>query len=348
MPDPTAVPDAHTSEPRWQCPDPRQLPELRGKLAGWLAKQGPEFYLRCLLHGSQEVRPPGPLPTAAAWLAQQEHRRILSGDLYWVSAEMTELAHHAGCQLSRYELYEHDLPSRSGFMVFQNPIARATDSDGVAVDIVAVSWGLLPPSTPLLQRHDTASGPVELVIGHDWVHGAICCTFYSDHHSYQRRLHRFPDPDRPLPQDHAPVLPDNEMLGALNHPEQFPDGDLTSTWGKTVIAAWLLMRQPVTAHSTERPPRPARRRLQRAGLPTGDVQLIHVRRPQRRPTPRTPDTSEAGEREYTVRWWVEGHWRRYHVGPGRSRTERRWISPYLAGPDDKPVQGTERVKIWDR
>jgi hypothetical protein len=105
------------------------------------------------------------------------------------------------------------------------------------------------------------------------------------------------------------------------------------------------MRQPLTAETTERADRAARRRLARAGQPAPDVRVIRVRRAGRgQPTSGTA----GGTREYGVQWWVSGHWRTYRCGPGRSRPEDRWIDPYLAGPDGKPVRGTERVRVWDR
>lgn len=50
--------------------------------------------------------------------------------------------------------------------------------------------------------------------------------------------------------------------------------------------------------------------------------------------------SEGGEgsgKPLTVRTLVSGHWRRYHVGEGRKRVERRWIAPFWRGPQDAPV-----------
>lgn len=342
------VEDARGREPgpRWRCPDARSVPELRGKLAAWLAERGAAFYLEMLLAGSQQVRPPGPLPDSALHLAAAEHHRI-GGELYWVSAEMTDLARHAGRQLTHLELYEHDLPSSTGFLVFERPMATVT-SAGIDLEIVAVSWGILTP--PLLVRE----GDYEAPVGADWAQQkAVWFTFYSDPHGFvdahARRLSGIADTaDAQVAwlRQVGPVMPDNELIWALGQPEDVPAGDdITSAWGQTVIAAWLLMQQPLTAHSTESAPRPARRRLQRAGLPDGQVRLVHVRRPQRTPA---HQRDKHGGREYSVRWWVEGHWRRYHCGPGGHRIERRWISPYLAGPDDKPIQGSQRVKVWDR
>jgi hypothetical protein len=331
-------------EPFWRCPEPKQLPELRGKLSDWLAEQGKAFYMGALQVGTQQIRPPGPLPTSALQLANDEHRRVTGGDLYWVSQEMTELAQHAGRQFRHHELYEHDLPSRTGFMIFQTPLA-ATDQTGITLEIVAVSWGIVSPRLLLCTRQG------EIPIGDDWANAAaVWFTFYSHPETFlAANVPPSPSADDPralLKQYVGPFMPDNELIWPLGQPEDLPEPkDTTGAWGQTVVAAWLLMRQPLATRSSERPPRPARRRLQRAGLPSGDIQLIHIRRPQRRPNVRHP---QPGRRDYSVRWWVEGHWRRYHTGPGRTRLERRWINPYLAGPDDKPIRGAHRVKVWDR
>jgi hypothetical protein len=82
----------------------------------------------------------------------------------------------------------------------------------------------------------------------------------------------------------------------------------------------------------------------RASLPPY-VRVIHIRRAKRG---HPPPGSAGSTREYGVQWWVAGHWRTCWCGRGRHRPEDRWIDPYLAGPDGKPVHGTERVKVWDR
>jgi hypothetical protein len=105
------------------------------------------------------------------------------------------------------------------------------------------------------------------------------------------------------------------------------------------------MRQPLAQETAQPAGRAARRRLARAGLPDSGVRVIHIRRREHglaRPA------GSPGAREYRVQWWTTGHWRTYWCGPGRRRPEDRWIDPYLAGPDGKPVHGTERVKVWDR
>ncbi|MFE9107624.1 hypothetical protein [Actinomadura geliboluensis] len=269
-------------------------PGGQGKLAAWLGERGADFYLESLIAGSQEIRPPGPLTCSAARLVEDERHRVTGGELYWVSREMTELARHAGRQLNRYELFEHDLPSRSGFMVFETPLTRAC-VDGICLETVAVSSGIVQP--PFLLAEDGREVPVGL----QWAAGtAVWFTFYSDPKGFVKaNLRRLLDARLVRQRPVGPFMPDNELVWPLDQLEELHEReDVTCAWGRTVVAAWLLMRQPLAAHETEWPLRPARRRLAKAGLPVSDVRLVRVRRPEPRDTETRPGTG----REYSVRW----------------------------------------------
>jgi hypothetical protein len=219
-------------------------------------------------------------------------------------------------------------------MVFEAPLATYVNNEGREVQIVAVSWG------PWNGPHGR------------WDHGGIWLSFFSHPAPVLPReaftggiAHRaaLAPPMSSVP----PVLPDNEAgwpFGDLPGDQEIPEGT-TAAWALVTRAAWRLIRQPLAAETTQRADRAARRRLARAGQPAPDVRVIHIRRAERA----QPQSGRArGTREYEVHWWVGGHWRTYWCGRGRRRPEDRWIDPYLAGPDDKPVHGTERVQVWDR
>lgn len=212
----------------------------------------------------------------------------------------------------------------------------------IRIDIVAVSWGVV--RSPLL----IDAGGADVEIAADWPDGAVWFTFYSDPYGpIESICGQDEDCRRQWRAKVGPLMPDNELVWRLGTIEELPDDRrLTSAWGQTVCAAWLLMRQPLADHTRQNAPRPARRRLLKAGLPVNDVRVVHVRTPQRRPA-RAGSATARRPRDYRV--WITGHWRRYHCGPARQRLERRWISPHLSGPDDKPIRGTtEHVKVWDR
>jgi hypothetical protein len=326
-------------------PAPRDLPELRGQLARWLAGEGPGFYLAMALAGCQWI-PPGSTSVAAgaAQIARQEHHRVTTADLYWVSAPMTTLARHAAARLPPRTLHAHDLPSQTGFMVFEAPLATYANNEGREVQIVAVSWGPWGGPGGRLDNGRWGSGW--------WDQGGIWLSFFS-HPAPVLPREAFTSgiADQaalaPLMSTVPPMLPDNEAgwpFGDLPGDQDIPEGT-TAVWALITRAAWRLMRQPLAAETTQRADRAARRRLARTGQPVPDVRVIHIRRAERG---QPPSGSTAGTREYGVQWWVGGHWRTYWCGPGRRRPEDRWIDPYLAGPEDKPVRGTERVRVWDR
>lgn len=52
-------------------------------------------------------------------------------------------------------------------------------------------------------------------------------------------------------------------------------------------------------------------------------------------------------REYRHRWIVRGHWRNQYY-PSRNDHRPIWIDPHLAGPEDKPLLGGERVNVLRR
>jgi hypothetical protein len=320
---------------RYVAPAPRDLPELRGDLARWLAGTGPAFYEASALAGRQQLPPGVPPYLGAARVAAQERLRVLGGDLYWVSAAMTALARHAAPALPSWNLFKHDVPSDCGLMLFQDPIGRYQNSEGREVEIVAATWG-------------PWNGP-----GGVWTSGGVALSFYSHPAPVLPRsafqagsadLAAVPFLAEGLP----PILPDNEAgwpFGDLDFLPPRTEGT-TVEWARILRAAWLLMRQPLAEQSTERASRPARRRLARDGITAPDVRVIHVRRSEHAAADHAGGDSSA--RDYSCQWWVGGHWRTYWCGPGRQRREDRWISPYVAGPEGKPVRGTERVRVWDR
>ena len=106
---------------------------------------------------------------------------------------------------------------------------------------------------------------------------------------------------------------------------------------------FLILSQTITAKTPERGDRAQRRRLERENLPS-EVLVIQFRK--------TRYTSAEGGEERNVnwshRWIVGGHWRwQPYKDPasGGEIKKRIWISPYVKGPDDKPLKTKERVYV---
>lgn len=114
---------------------------------------------------------------------------------------------------------------------------------------------------------------------------------------------------------------------------------------RRLAALWLLSAQPGLATSSEPPlPRHVLRREARAGRSAARVRVVQLRQ-----APATGHhDSPAGEREYTHRWAVSGHWRQQPYGPAHGLRRPQYINPYLKGPEGAPLVTRPKVKAWVR
>ena len=144
---------------------------------------------------------------------------------------MTDLARHAAPRLPTRNLYAHDLPSRTGFMVFEAPLATYVNSEDREVQIAAVSWG--PWDGPASQ----------------WDHGGIWLTFFSH-------------PAPLFPWRRSPIAQPQPAHRAAMTPTRAPAGPSTGLKTRTCYGAppRCPRRWPTTCHAYRRnaPPRPAR------------------------------------------------------------------------------------------
>ncbi len=135
-----------TPAPRWDPPQPRQLPFLRIAMLDQLAS--PQYVAEvaeALRGGLGTIQPRWGTPRdKAAMMLADETTRLASATLWSVSDDMVPLAVQAGRNLPTWTLHRHDLPSPCGLLVYDTPIATYVNTGGETVPIVAASWG---PST---------------------------------------------------------------------------------------------------------------------------------------------------------------------------------------------------------
>lgn len=113
-----------------------------------------------------------------------------------------------------------------------------------------------------------------------------------------------------------------------------------------VGAAWLLMGLPRMADTRIQRADTGRVEATGDGPPqVRDVTIIDLRRTEGKP--REDDPEHPG-REYTHRWWVDGHWRQQACGPERSQRKPVWIAPHVKGPEGLPLTDKPRVHVWRR
>ncbi|MGW2476882.1 hypothetical protein [Streptomyces sp. NPDC001665] len=255
----------------------------------------------------------------------QEIQRLSLADLFFVTAHMTDLAMAAAQSLPAFDLARSDCPSESGFIIFEKPIdvdRNERGGHGEEVFVSGASWNL---------EHHKAAGLVlwfsfyadsHLTFDADAAAGGITV----DEAERQKRL----QPRYTYTADAAHVLgsPMNE-------------DSVLNSWGRTILATWLLMGQDLTAVSRVDADRAARKRMVRAGYEPRSVRLIELRRPR--------GSAEAGDgsREYQHQWIVRGHWRQQWY-PTRQVHRPVWIAPHVKGPNGAPLIGGEKVNVLKR
>jgi hypothetical protein len=113
---------------------------------------------------------------------------------------------------------------------------------------------------------------------------------------------------------------------------------------KPIQVLWRLLAQQIVTRTAQRPTRHVRRRLAKAKMPERDIVVVRLRRPKGD----APEGQEPRTVEWTHRWLVSGHWRQQWF-PSLSLHRQIWISPFVKGPEDKPLEVRKaRVFSWSR
>lgn len=291
------------------------VPEIRAELIDYMGGLGLEVF--------RILKDMGLMPVGgtAKELAAAEAKR-LTGDLYFVGADMVELAKHAVSSVPDFKLEPEDLPSKSGFIVFEKPIGTVKqDVIGPGDREYSISaaswshWGPVPGGKP-----------------------GVWISWYSD----QRAIAQ-PTPGWPTRYvfDHECLVPfstagttffDVHLGKVIEGVPQLPD---------ILRTTWLLMQQPIAQTTEVETYRAARKRLQRLGHEPAAVRVIQLRRANR-----SPGAGES-DREYHHTWIVRGHWRQQWY-PSREVHRPVWIAPHVKGPEGAPLLGGEKVHAWVR
>lgn len=337
-------------EPSYTAGD---VPALRRNLADWYGgPQGSQFYRLAIDMGKQHIRPPGPAGQVAEHLAAMENARLHTGDLWYLDEDLCALLNAAHPSMPAFAPQPHDLPSKTGFAVFANPIALYSGGESRVDQLLdAVDDDRARATAELLYAEDVrivavSWGPYRLK---DWSAGGVWMSFYSpsnidavaDEKTARRARAILP-----------PLTVDNEFAGAWR-----PDGAPAETyllhggagqagtagWARLVFAAFQLAAQTNLAETEKQTtPRPERRRTERAGLPPRDVRIVRLRRAVA--ADRDAEQGTAAGRDWQHRWVVRGHWRN-HWYPKLADHRPKWIAPYLKGPDGAPLLGGDKVTV---
>ncbi len=306
---------------------PTSIPEVRRQWCNALDQLVARFT-------DQGLTPPDPSESGSRRLLRMQSKlaaemeimkvetdALRDADMYWVSRDMVDVALDAALSLPEWSP-SMCWPSRNGLLCWARAASdipfgpKGTATEHVSWD--AVWWWLRPDGRLQLSPSSRFTKRPDLIA------------------PYQVST--------PLWSAHSIVIDPNEP-----RTEEVNGTEAAHPFVSVVGAAWLLMGQPAVAETREIRDTTNERRSGRPGRPepaTPTVTLVDVRRLRRAPHDKADDAT-TGDRQFSRRWWVGGHWRQQACGPERSMRRPTWIAPYVKGPEDKPLTG-DRVNVWRR
>ncbi|WNV90197.1 hypothetical protein [Umezawaea sp. Da 62-37] len=372
----------------------RDVPEIRARMTNWArdpALDGAGNWFRFFLgpspDGATESRVFDRVDDVGATIVATLAAQLPAAELFYVSADMTDLARHAADTLTDYRLHPEDLPAQIGVMVYEHPPVEGTAA-GRHNDVSVVSWGpgrgglwvhtwattsasqqgivrigrtlaQLPHDEMVARARSAAARnlpeptpenkPSESEEIADQTADHVLATFLSNLERAQ------------VPPSFAPphgyewcALTPMEFTEMEGWPGGVSEGkssghtDTRIALQRTILATWLLMGQTLVRSEPMTAPRAARRRIERLDpMLDPTVRYIDLRRARTEPSDRPDDDVGKGTREYRHRWIVRGHWRNQYY-PSRNDHRPIWIDPHFADPEDKPLLGGERVNVLRR
>ena len=302
--------------------------DLHHRLADWWGSA----------HAEQLISAWADLP-GDKWNTALQRSALLAADTYLVTDEMSALCRQAGFALPYLRVTRTMLPAERGFIVFND---NAFDHEDLPATMKS------PPARVYAWRTDARAGAPGV-----WVNS------YVDSQEQLNWIQKYrPDVYAELDADASELA---DLLDRATRPYRAPlqpNGltfvpfDQTIEWTahihendtfasiQMVVAAWLLMDQPITL--TEKPPlqRAFTKRAERAGL-TSEITVIMLRRPRSQ-----SEGDGTSGRQYHSRWIVQGHWRRI---PNPDQPQRiTWVHGYVKGPIDAPLVIRDRVTVLGR
>ncbi|NAE18036.1 hypothetical protein [Enterococcus hirae] len=310
------------------------LPELRDELARWMSKPESIDVLTQLngrrgWMGSDHISDES-IAACIAW----ERAALRVGELFFVNEDMTSLAIAAGRTLPGFTLQANDLPAESGLCLFAQGIDSRDpkDANDAYVEVQGFSW--YHGSVKFIDSARTS--------------GLYVVTYNLRATTIQRGL-----ADGTMDSDYTAWL-QRQIPELVHHGELFipfdrhhdiPDSDDTAmaTYGRTLLATWLLMQQPgLTSTSDHEYTKLDKARLKRQRRKPERVHVIQLRRPAH-----DRHSGPVADRHYDHRWAVRGHWRKQWY-PSRNDHQPIWIAPHIKGPEGAPLKTGEKVYAWVR
>jgi len=233
------------------------------------------------------------------------------GDTYFMASNIEDGMLQAASNLPQdVQVHKESFPSTRGFMFLEHPLPPLlTDKDGsVYGDVTAFSWWYA-------QIEDTDQ----------W--GMVLVAWSITNNLYQPCLY-------------LKILDGDTVLSILGLDEAVQEDDKPIiTLVSFLVATFNFLEQQLLEAAITALPRQQLRQAVRKGHAT-TVNVIRLRRKYTQ----HPTDPNVAPTSYDFQWLVRGHWRKQpYRSKGPDFYKHIFIQPYVKGPDDKPLKGTDRV-----
>lgn len=267
---------------------------------------------------------------AAEYTQQLELDKFMHASPIWASAEMLDVVEAATPQFEPEPLLSTDMICPYGCMKLERPI-YFIDRNDRPIDFNLVTW------SPMVTRaEDSTSGIFSTSDG-------ILLSLYADLNqqavdaseeemaNIKAQGWRWPfvlTYMTPWRFGKSPI----EMVETSD--DTYADKTAFLALWRQIQVLFRMMHQTVTTVERRQGERGARRRAKREGMEdTSEITVITLRRASA-----PPDEAHVSEdANYSHRFIVGGHWRNQWY-PSINAHRQIWISPYVKGPEDKPLR----------
>jgi len=253
---------------------------------------------------------------------------VFNADPIYVDPDMMTVAEAAFDSFHAESLEPTDLITPNGFMVFPRPISFP-DVRFKQVSNRAILWHsyVFGDGRNLLTENEEKV-PIPGIIFMMFSHADDRDDYWdSDMAEIMRKRY----------------LGSNKLI--LNHIEPWAFGERhivndPRSIDKYAQTFWRLLNQTITIKSEAHPSRFHRKRAKKVEFPEKKVTVVTLRRP------RNPSREgEPNSVEWTHRWLVAGHWRNQWF-PSMSIHRQIWISPYVKGPENLPLE-MKKMRVFE-
>lgn len=265
------------------------------------------------------------------FLAEQQIHALDRAPTYWVSKDMISVCEHAAKSMPGQPLHWEDMPTQSGFVFFDRSV-YVIDARGKKVGFRGVMW------CPAFVRTTNMPQGTE----------AINLVFYSDRDDPNDEDRIWADTEERLAATPKLILL-HFTPWTLNEPwgeedQRLIDGSVTDT-RRFMAAFWTIIQQHIIA-SAPLPRALARRTARGKVTPVNEIKVVTLRKVIRRTH---DDGEEHAENhvDWSHRWIVDGFWRNQWY-PSIKTHRLIWISPYVKGPEDRPLIIKDKIYKFSR